>query len=347
MRSVLVGCLLVLTLAAVGCAGPPPVTFDHEQCFLDGEPATLGQVEAMQSRIAQRVLDRQPIYVVVTLAVILLAGASHIEKLLVLLAARPRSEHKGLGERIRVVLDRYRARPLRYFAIVTSTLLLLGIAGGLYIYLDADKRASERALGQLQFCQLALKNADEQSALAEQRKNLDSLRATAGDIKSLVDTLPPEEQRKAALLLNQMHSALGNQDRLLARSNLVAQAVQQRSEEIKKGLGVLSLDVGGLRTLPAQLREIDATVRRLDGRGQLQAAGGPGGRAPATVGEALAEVRRDVAGVGDRVGKVDCAQARLPSGRTVGEALAELLSRPPPVCRCEAASPGRSDGGAR
>ena len=49
---------------------------------------------------------------------------------------------------------------------------LLAMAAGLYIYLDVDKRASERALGMLQFCHLALRTAEEQGVLAEQRKNL-------------------------------------------------------------------------------------------------------------------------------------------------------------------------------
>lgn len=346
MRSALLALACALTLAA--CDGPPPVTFDHDQCLVDGQPATLAQVEIAQTRIAQRVIDRQPIYVVVTLAVILLAGASHIEKLWVLLAARKQTSTGGLGERIRLVLDRYRAHPVRYFAIVAGTLVALGVAGGLYLYLDADKRASERALGQLQFCQLSLKTADEQASLGEQQKNLDSLRTTAGDIKALVDTLPPEEQRKAQLLLGQMRSALGNQDRLLQRSNAVAQAVEQRSDEIKKGLGVLSLGVGGLHELPATVRDIDQTVRRLDARTQLAPAGKPG---PATVGEALGEVRRDLGEVRRDLSLSGCAQARLANGRTVGEVLLELATRPPPVCRCESVPPARPearpDGGAR
>ena len=44
-------------------------------------------------------------------------------------------------------------------------------------------------------------------------------------IKALVDQLPPEEQHKAELLLGQMRSSLGNQDRLLARSNAVASLI--------------------------------------------------------------------------------------------------------------------------
>ena len=66
------------------------------------------------------------------------------------------------------------------------------LAAGLYIYLDADKRASERALGMLQFCHLALRTNEEQGVLDEQRRNLAAIESTAGDIRTLVDKLPPE-----------------------------------------------------------------------------------------------------------------------------------------------------------
>jgi hypothetical protein len=333
MRHVFVATLLV---SLAGCAGPEHVTFDHGQCLIDGHAADLAEVEASQARIAQHVLDNQPIYLLVTLAIILLAGASHVEKLVLLFAAR-RQEAKGLAERLRAALDRYRAHPVRYFTIVGVTLALLGVAGGLYLYLDGDKRASERALGQLQFCHLALRTADEQAALAEQRKNLDALQSTTGDIKSLVATLPPEEQRKAEQLLGQMRSALGNQDRLLARSAAVAAAVRDRSDAIEKGLGAVASGVVGLKPLPEQVREMDGLLKRIEARTQLAP---PGQKAPATLADAFGEVRKDV-------GRVDCAAARLPNGRTVGETLADLAARPPPVCRCEAAAPPPRDGGAR
>jgi hypothetical protein len=324
----------VLALAAVavlsaGCGGPAHVTFDHDQCLLDGQPATLDQVESAQAEIAQRVLGRQPLYVIVTLAVILLAGASHIEKLLLLFSTR-RQEAKGLGERLKLALDRYRTHPVRYFGLVFVTLTLLGVAGGLYLYLDADKRASERALGQLQFCQLSLKGAGEQAALAEQRRNLDSLQSTAVDIKALVDRLPPEEQRKAEQLLAQMRASLTNQERMIARSDATALAFEQRTDEIKKGLGVLATGVTELKPLPEQLRELDQSVKRID---------------------------KDVAQVSDRVGKIDLAQAKLPGGRTVGQTLADIAARPacpPTVCKCEGVAPAAvahataaRDGGAR
>src|SRR5262249_39614621 len=153
------------------CGGPGRIQFDNEQCLIDGTPATLAQVEARQTQVTQRILSRQPLFVLVTILVVVLAGTSHVEKLFLLFSARHK-EARGLGERLKLALDRYRAHPVRYFSIVAGTLTLLLVAAGLYIYLDADKRASERALGTLQFCHLALRTAEEQGVLDEQRHNL-------------------------------------------------------------------------------------------------------------------------------------------------------------------------------
>jgi hypothetical protein len=346
---------LVLVLAA--CHGPARVIFvgpsaspssgggpsDHERCLLDGRPAQLVDVEEEQARLSERVLRRQPIQTGVTLMLLLLGGASYLERLAVLLAAR-RKEGPTLADRIRQAMGRHRAHPVRYMAIVGGAVLLLGAAGSVYIYLDADKRASERALQQLQFCQLALKSAEADSALDEQRKNLDAIQTTAGSIKALVDSLPPEEQRKATLLLGQMKDALGNQHSMLARQAEVAKAVQAGSAEIQKDHGALSADVGVLRPLPLRLRELGDGLARLDERTRL----GPDGKAPANLGEALAGLRAEVAAARAQVAEIDCSRARLPSGKTVGETLADLAARPPPVCRCEpAAAAARPDPGAR
>src|SRR5438552_10390481 len=189
-----------LGLALAGCdGGPRHVSFDEERCLLDDSPATVDQVEAEQSRLSHRVLSRQPIQTAITLAVLLIAGATYIEKLVSLLSRRHASptERATLGTRIRAVLDAQRDHPWRYFAIVGGIVGVILVGGGVYLYLDADKRASERALAQLQFCHLALKGAEEKAAIDQQRHNLDALQTTAGDIKALVDRLPPEEQRKA------------------------------------------------------------------------------------------------------------------------------------------------------
>ena len=112
----------------------------------------------------------------------------------VLRAAR-RARH---GRAAQAVVDRYRSHPIRYFALLCGSIGLLVAAGSLYIYCDADKRSSERALAALQFCHLAQRSADEKRALDDQRQNLSSIHETAGAIRQLIDKLPPAEQAKAS-----------------------------------------------------------------------------------------------------------------------------------------------------
>src|SRR5207237_151760 len=81
-------------------------------------------------------------------------------------------------------------------AMVAGSVGVLIGAGVFYIYLDADKRASERALATLQFCHLSLRTADEKRALDEQRSNLSSIHDTAGEIRGLIAKLPPDERAK-------------------------------------------------------------------------------------------------------------------------------------------------------
>src|SRR5262245_40075848 len=182
--------LVFAVLLVAACGGPGRVQYDKDHCSIDGEPATLAEVEARQAEVAQRIQARQPWFAVVTLVVLLLAGASNAEKALVLFRSRKRDGDRRWAERLRDALERQRANPLGWFAIVGGTLTLLALAAGFYIYLDADKRASERALGMLQFCHLALKTNEEQGVLDEQRRNLAAIQSTAGDIRTLVDKLP-------------------------------------------------------------------------------------------------------------------------------------------------------------
>ena len=329
--SLLVVFSLVATLAA---CGPSHVTFESDHCFLDGRLASHDEVEKAQAEIAQRVVGRQPIYVIVTLAVVLLATASQWEKLWLLFAARRHGqEHTPLAERVRTILDRQRANPVRYFGIVSGTLLMLLVAGGAYLYLDADKRASERALGQLQFCHLAMESTEEQAKLDLGRQNIDALKTTVGDIKTLVDSLPPEEQRKAESLLGQMRVALGNQDKLLAKSNAVSQAVEARSTEIQKDLLLLKGTPDALVALDSLVKQVADNVKHVDTR--------------------LDATTKQLAAADDKLLAKSCAGERLPSGKTLGEAIAELAARPVvqapacPACRCECATPSARDGGAR
>lgn len=319
----------VLVLSACGSA-PARVTYDKDHCYLDGQAVQIEDVEVEQSVLAQRVLDRQPIQTGITLLILLIAGATYLDKLARLFSRQRHPDgERGptMTARLRAVIDRQRQHPVRYFAIVSSTVTVILVGAGVYIYLDADRRASERALGQLQFCHLALKSAAEQAALDEQRKNLDQLSETAGSIKSLVNQLPPEEQRKAELLLTQMRAALGNQDKLLSRETAVAQAVAAGSVTLQKNLGALAADVGGLRPLPQRIKELTEALGRVDGH--------------------TVELQKRLDAVGQKVGEIDCARVKLPSGKTMGETIAELSSRPAPACRCECASTAARDGGTR
>ncbi len=293
------------------------VEFSDGQCLIDGEAATLHEVEARQARITERVLARQPWFVVVTILVVVLAGASHIEKIALLFSTRHKEAH-SLGDRLRNALDRYRSQPVRYFTIVTGTLALLVMAGGFYVYLDADKRASERALGLLQFCHLALKDREQQHLLDEQRKNLEALQSTAGNIRTLVDGLPPEEQRKAQEIVAHMNDALSHQGKLVSayaeRTDEQTKAIHEHTAVLEKGLTALETDVVSLKTMPGALRDLSGQVQKLDGR------------------------------IGGVDGNLASSDARLLSVETAVKALAARPEPKCPACICEAprASP---DGG--
>jgi hypothetical protein len=267
-----VAALLVLAACSVaGCGGPGHVQYNNDQCLIDGHQATLSEVEERQTAVAARIQARQPWFAVVTIVIVLVAGASNAEKLIVLLRARKHDgENRPLSERIRDALDRHRQSPLRFGAIVGTTLGLLAVAAGFYVYLDVDKRASERALGQLQFCHLALRTSEEQGVLAEQRKNLTEIQSTAGDIRSLVDKLPPEEKQKAREIVAQMNNALEKQGKIvgdyLSRSDEQQKALEQHNAFVEKGLSSLTSDVGALKSLPATLKDIGDGVHKLDGK---------------------------------------------------------------------------------
>jgi hypothetical protein len=261
--------VLLLVLFAGACHGPGRVEYTAGQCLIDGQSASLAQVQLRQAEVSARILDRQPWFVVVTLLVVVLAGASHIEKLGLLFGAR-RSQAKGFGERFAAALERYRVHPVRYFAVVGVTLALLAGAAGLYIYLDADKRASERALAALQFCHLALRTAEEQSVLDAQRKNLESIQTTAGDIRALVDKLPPEEQAKAQQIVKTMNSALLKQGTLVTNyfqaADQASRTLEAHSQALERGLSSVEANMLTLKSMPLLLRDVDEVVKKLDAR---------------------------------------------------------------------------------
>jgi hypothetical protein len=260
--------LLVVLVACAACQGPGKIRYADGRCMVDGSPATLAQVEARQAAVTERVQSRQPLLVLVTVLVVVLGGMSHVEKLVLLFSTRG-AHTRGLGERIRAMLDRYRAHPVRYFSLVTATLGLLVMSGVAYIYLDADKRASERALAMLQFCHLALRTADEQRVLGEERKNLESIQTTASDIRTLVDKLPPAEQRKAREIIDQMTVALSQQGKLVGeyvqRSDESTRFVKEHAVSVEKGLSELEAGVVSLKDLPTGVHALTESVGQLGG----------------------------------------------------------------------------------
>jgi hypothetical protein len=260
--------LLLALLIVSACSGPGHVEYNADRCLIDGKEVSLGEVETRQAAVAQRIQSRQPWFAIVTIVVVLVAAASNAEKALVLVRARRQDHEKPLAERLRAALERTRETPLQFFAIVGGTVLLLLAAGGLYIYLDVDKRASERALQMLQFCHLALRTSEEQGVLDEQKRNLASIQSTAGDIRALVDKLPPDEKQKAREIIANMNTALDRQGKIvssyLLRSDEESKQIREQTALVQKGLSSLSTDLTALKMMPASLHDLDETLKRND-----------------------------------------------------------------------------------
>jgi hypothetical protein len=301
---------LAVTLALAGCHGPGHVEFTDGKCLIDGHVATRLEVEARQARISERILARQPLFVLVTILIVALAGASHLEKLFLFFGRKRDQPVHGIHDRLRLALERYRSHPLRYFSIVALTLSLLGVAGGCYVYLDADKRASERALGLLQFCHIALRNGEAEGILAEQRHNLEQLASTAGNIRALVGKLPPEEQKKAREIVGHINDALSQQGKLVSdyvtRTDESTKAVHEETQLLSKGLTSLETQVTTLRSLPAALHDLGDQLRALDGR----VAGGFGD-VTARLAASDAKLAAADAKLGDAGAKLAAADAKL------------------------------------
>lgn len=261
-------------LGLVACNGGSRVEYVDGKCLLAGVVSTLGQVQTRQAEVTQHVLSRQPILTAIAVAAVALAGASYVQRILTVLAAR-RAPAQGLADRLRNRMERYRAHPLRYFLILSAVLATLIAAGGAYIALDADKRASERALTSLQFCHLALRSAEEQHTLAEQRDNLATIQATAGDIRSLVDKLPPAEQQKAHEIVNQLSSSLGQQSAMVTRyaqhADLAAHEVAEHQAVVERGLSRLTDDVVDLKSVPSAVGKLSDELHSMVLRGDTLA----------------------------------------------------------------------------
>jgi hypothetical protein len=263
------GALVCLSCVGLGGCRVHRIEFTSGQCRLDGAPITAHEVEERQASLTERIASRQPIFVVVTILIVVLAGTSHVEKLVLLFSTR-RVEAKGLGERIRVALDRYRVYPVRYFSIVALTLALLVLSGGFYVYLEADKRASERTLGLLQFCHLALREAEAKNVLDEQRRNLDSLEATAGSIRTLVDKLPPDEQRKARDIVEHIDGAISKQGQFVGdyfeKSGASMKSLEERTAALEHAMVQAQASLDGLKPVPSDVHDTSGAVKALDGK---------------------------------------------------------------------------------
>ena len=260
---------IVLGLFACGCAGPGHFQFEAGRCSKDGEQLTLEQVEAEQANVAQRIASRQPWFAVITIGIVLVAAGSNLDRVLVLFRARQADgAHRPLAERLRDALARQREKPARFGLIVGGSLALVLFSGGAYVYLDVDRRVSERALGMLQFCHLAMRTQQEEGVLDQQRKNLDAIQSTAGDIRTLVGKLPPDEQKKAQQIVSQMNDALARQGKIVgdyaSRTDEAQKDLAAQTSAMEKGLATVQGNLEGLRSLPATVKELETATHRID-----------------------------------------------------------------------------------
>ena len=287
-----------------GCSRVPQVRFANDACFIDSAPAGIEQVEQEEALISQHMVERQPLFILVTIMVVLLAGAGYVLRIVDVIAVRGKD---GLGfvERLHQALERHRAHPVRYFALIAGTFVLFLAACGVYFSLDSDKRASERSLGLLQFCHLALRTADEHNVLSEQRRNLEALSATAGHIQALVGELPPDEQKKAQLVIDQVSRALDKQGKALSisldRNDQAATDVREQTKLLERGLSRVAADVLALKNVPAALSDLKKTQQKLDA--ELVAVGAKLDKSART--DAVTAERSDLAAIAKRLDAIE------------------------------------------
>ncbi|MEO6776919.1 MAG: hypothetical protein ABI467_28540 [Kofleriaceae bacterium] len=254
---------LPMWLVLTACGTGPRVSYVDGKCVIDGLAAPLAQVQARQAQITQHVLSRQPILTAIAVAAVVIAGAGYLQRILTVLAAR-RAHDQTFGDRLRKRMERYRTHPVRYFMLLGLVLGLLVAAGVAYVGMDADKRTSERALANLQFCHLALRSAEEQHVLAEQRDNLASISSSEGQIRALVDGLPPAEQQKAHEIVQQLSASLGQQRTMVAHlaehADVAAKAVSEHQAVVERGLSKLADDVVDLKSMPAAIGKLSGAL---------------------------------------------------------------------------------------
>ncbi|HTQ44098.1 MAG TPA: hypothetical protein VMI75_15170 [Polyangiaceae bacterium] len=258
---------VLFALCTVACGGPGRVDYDGGRCLKDGRPLTVSQVEEEQANVASRIASRQPWFAVITIGVVVVAVGSNAQRALLLLRAR-HAHGQSLADRVREALARQRDNPVLIASILATSLILVAIGGGFYIYLDIDKRASERALGMLQFCHLAMRTQQEQKVLDEQRRNLEAIQSTAGDIRTLVGKLPPDEQRKAQLIVSEMNDALAKQGKIVGdyaeRADETQKELSEHTAAMERGLASVQGDLAGLRSLPGDVKDLETATHHID-----------------------------------------------------------------------------------
>jgi chromosome segregation ATPase len=123
----------------------------------------------------------------------------------------------------------------------------------------------------LQFCHLALRTVDENKTLDDQRQNLASIHQTAGEIRQLIDKLPPAEQAKAQEIVGHMDDAVRRQGRSIAdrlqRSEDTAESIRDGTLSIERGLSGLQSELGELRELPARVHAIGDALHGVESHG--------------------------------------------------------------------------------
>lgn len=324
---------VLVALCALGCGGPGRIEYDGGRCLRDGRPMSADEVEAAQAQVAERIASRQPWFAVITIGVVLVAAASNAERALLIVRARHAVGHRPLTERLREVLARQRDNPTLFAAIVGSSLALAATGGAFYIYLDVDKRTSERALGMLQFCHIALRAQKEQTALDEERNNLKAIESTAGDIRTLVAKLPPDQKQKAQLVVSQMNDALAKQGKIVsdyvARTDETEKDLTAHTTAMEKGLATVQGGLAELQSLPNDVRDLENATHRID-------------RATTMIDGHFDDLRRQIAGV---EAKVDTLLARPAcSAPPVAVASPKAVSAAAPDAGLRAA--GTADSGA-
>lgn len=210
------------------------VEYAGGKCLIDGAPVSLAQVETRQAEMTQHVLSRQPILTAIVVGMVVIAIAGYLPRIFAILTAR-RAPVEKFGDRLRARIERYRAHPVRYFLLVGTVLGVLVTAAVIYVWLDADKRASERALANLQFCHLALRSASDTD-------HLKKIQSTEKEIRALIAKLPAADQRKARNLADQ-----------LAQERLAAGDARTATDGCTAKLDALGKDISAIKAQLDQL----------------------------------------------------------------------------------------------